>query len=286
VYQGPCSRLRYCARAGGGDRPFRIPRIVCTVKLTKWRSLAAECALAAVFLAACTAIVVRTIPKASPPPPPPSPHVASLPADGRARATLQVVTGTLVLTIGVADPGSSGTSSGTLLRASTPAGSPPPQLRLAGGGATGRSGKNAVIFLSAKGASAITVTLNAAVSWQFDFAGGTRRTVADLRGGRVAGITVTKGSDVIDLTLPRPRGSVPVRLAAGASQFLLRLPGGVPVRLTAAAGAGEISLGGRDHTRVADGSVFTTPGWMPGAAGFDIDATAGAARVAVTTWTS
>jgi hypothetical protein len=261
------------------------------VKLTKWRSLAAECALAAVFLAACTAIVVRTIPKASPPPPPPSPHVASLPADGRSRATLQVVTGTLVLTIGVADLGSSGTSSGTLLRASTPAGSPPPQLRLASSGGstadgTVRPGRDALVLLSAKGASAITVTLNAAVSWQFDFAGGTRRTVADLRGGRVAGITVTKGSDVIDLTLPRPRGSVPVRLAAGASQFLLRLPGGVPVRLTAAAGAGEISLGGRDHTRVADGSVFTTPGWTPGAAGFDIDATAGAARVAVTTWTS
>jgi len=29
--------------------------------------------------------------------------------------------------------------------------------------------------------------------------------------------------------------------------------------------------------------VFTTPGWAAGAAGFDIDATAGAARVAVTT---
>jgi hypothetical protein len=28
--------------------------------------------------------------------------------------------------------------------------------------------------------------------------------------------------------------------------------------------------------------VFTTPGWTPSAASFDIDATAGAARVAVT----
>jgi type III secretory pathway component EscT len=31
------------------------------------------------------------------------------------------------------------------------------------------------------------------------------------------------------------------------------------------------------------GTVFTTPGWAAGAPGFDIDATAGAARVAVTT---
>jgi hypothetical protein len=269
---GPVTRWRALLAAAALSVPFA--RIVWTVKHTKWRSLAAECAMAAVLLAACTAIVIRTIPKASPPPPPPSPHVASLPADGRSRATLEVVTGTLVLTVGVADLG----ASRTLLRASTPAGSPPPQLRLASSGA--------LVLLSAKDASAITVTLNAAVSWQFDFAGGTRRTVADLRGGRVAGITVTKGSDVIDLTLPRPRGSVPVRLAAGASQFLLRLPSGVPVRVTAAAGAGEISLGGRDHTRVADGSVFTTPGWAPGAAGFDIDAIAGAARVAVTTWVS
>lgn len=234
--------------------------------------------MAAVFLGACTALVVRSIPS-SPPPPSSSPHVASLPADGRSRATLQVVTDTLVLTIGVANLG----ASGALLRASTPAGSPPPQLRLSRADGTARPGQNALIHLSAQGAAAVTVTLNAAVSWQLDFAGGTKRTVADLRGGQVAGIAVTKGSDVIDLTLPRPRGSVLVRLAAGASQLLLSLPGGVPVRVTAAAGAGKISLAGRNHTAVTDGSVFTTPGWAPGATGFDIDATAGAARIAVTT---
>ena len=126
------------------------------------------------------------------------------------------------------------------------------------------------------------MTLNAHVSWQLDLAGGTTRTVADLRGGRLAGITVTAGSDVLDLVLPRPRGAVPVRLAAGASQLLLSLPRGVPARVTAAGGAGEISVLGRDYVGVAGGSVFTTSGWTAGAPGFDIDATGGAARVAVT----
>jgi len=232
---------------------------VCTVKRTKWGSLAAELAMAAVLLGACAALVARSIPSSSTPPP--APQGASLPADGRSSATLDVATGTLVLTIGVANLGG---TSGTLLRV------------------TVRSGKNALIYLSATDASAVTVTLNAAVSWRLDLAGGTKRTVADLRGGQVAGIAVTKGSDVIDLTLPRPRGSVPIRLAAGASQFLLSLPSGVPVRLTAARGAGEVSLAGRDHVHVAVGTVFTTPGWAAGAVGFDIDATAGAARVAVT----
>ena len=247
---------------------------MCTVKRTKWGSLAAELAMAAVLLGACATLVARSIPSSSTPPP--APQGASLPADGRSSATLDVATGTLVLTIGVANLG------GTLLRVSTPGGTPRPQLRAAGGDSTVRSGKDALIYLSATDASAVTVTLNAAVSWRLDLAGGTKRTVADLRGGQVAGIAVTKGSDVIDLTLPRPRGSVPIRLAAGANQFLLSLPGGVPVRLTAARGAGEVSLAGRDHVHVAVGTVFTTPGWAAGAVGFDIDATAGAARVAVT----
>ncbi len=65
-----------------------------------------------------------------------------------------------------------------------------------------------MVSLSAAQASAVTVTLNAAVSWQLDLAAGTTTTVADLASGRVAGIVVTKGSDVIDLTLPRPDASV------------------------------------------------------------------------------
>ena len=62
----------------------------------------------------------------------------------------------------------------------------------------------------------------------------------------MAGVSITAGSDVVDLTMPHPAGSVPVR------------------------------LGGRR-------SVLTTPTWAPGAAGFDVDATAGAARITVTT---
>ena len=187
-----------------------------------------------------------------------------------------MLTGTPVLTIDFANLG----LSGTLLRVTTPAGSPPPQLAAVGGNAALPAGSG-VINVSATEAAAVTITLSSAVSWQLDLAGGTTRTVADLRGGQVAGMSITKGSDIIDLTMPRPSGSVPVLLAAGASQFLLRLPAGVPARVATTAGAGEISLDGRNHVGVAAGSVFTTPAWAPGAAGFDVDATAGAAHITV-----
>lgn len=206
---------------------------------------------------------------------PPGPHTATLTgATGHSGATLNVLTGTALLKIGMANFG----AGGSLVRVSTPAGGPAPDLR----DSTAQPGGSTVVDLSAPGASSVTVTLNTAVSWQLNLGGGTTRTNTDLRAGQVTGIAFTAGSDVISLALPRPHGSVPVRLAGGASQFLASLPSGVQARVTAAGGVGEVSLDGQEHVGVADGSVFTTPGWAAGAAGFDVHATAGAAQVTVT----
>lgn len=246
-----------------------------------WCSLAVGCAIAAVSLAACSPPPTPpppTAPKSAPRRTPSAPHTASLAAEGRSRATLDMVTGTTLLTIRAANLG----AGGPLLRASTPAGGPPPRLRETDADGTSPAVADPLVTLSAKKAPAVTVMLNAAVSWQLDLAGGTSRTVADLRGGQVTGISITAGADVIDLALPRPHGRVPVQLGAGTSQFLLSLPGGVPVRVTTANGAGEVSLEGLDHLGVAGGSVFTTSGWAPGAAGFDVHALAGAGRITVT----
>jgi hypothetical protein len=225
-------------------------------------------------VAAATAVALLAACSSSPPPAAAA-HTATLAADQRSSAILDVLTGTADLTINTANFG----PGGSLLRVSTPAGTPPPQLRVNG---TAKPGQSTVVDLSANGAPAVTVTLNTAVGWWLNLGGGTTRTDADLRGIQVTGISFTAGSDVISLTLPRPHGTVPVQLGGGASQFLLSLPGGVPVQVIAAAGAGEVSLEGRDHVGVAGGSVLATPGWGPGAAGYDIDATAGAARLAVT----
>jgi hypothetical protein len=235
-------------------------------------------ATTAVTAAAGTTALALLAACSSPPRPAPSttgPHTAALSADERSSAILDVLTGTTALTIKTADFG----ASGSLLRVSTPAGGPPPQLRVNG---TSQPGQSTAVDLSASGAAAVTVTLNTAVSWWLNLGGGTTRTDADLRGTEVTGVAFTAGSDVISLTLPRPHGTVPVQLAGGASQFLLSVPGGVPVQLIAAGGAGEVSLLGQEHAGVAGGSVLATPGWAPGADGYDVDATAGASLVSVT----
>ncbi|TVZ05574.1 hypothetical protein EAS64_13725 [Trebonia kvetii] len=252
------------------------------MNVTRWRSLTVQGICAALLLAGCGAIVVRSISSSSSAPS--GPHTVSLPmtqlpgpgvSAGSGGATLQVRTGTPKLTIGMANLG----LTGSLVEVSTPGGSPAAQLQVTGGAGPGGS---ALVSVSAKDAASVTVTLNTAVGWRLELASGTKQTIADLRHGRVASVAITAGSDLLDLLMPAPRGSVPIRLAAGASRFLLSVPHGSAVRVTAAKGAGQVSLEGAKHVAVPDGSVFTTPGWAAGTAGFDIDATAGAARLTVT----
>jgi hypothetical protein len=125
------------------------------------------------------------------------------------------------------------------------------------------------------------VVLNAAVTWSLDLAGGTQLTQVDLRGGKVAGIAVMAGSDTLDMRLPRPDGTLPLLLAGGVSQFLLSLPDGVPAQVTVGGGASFVSLDGQHLTGIAGGTVITSPGWAAATSRYDIDATSGFSRLAV-----
>jgi hypothetical protein len=208
-------------------------------------------------------------------------HVASMPVAGHGSATLEVTSGTPVLAITVARLG------GTLLRVSTPD-SAPVRPVLTG------SALAAPVVLSLVGASgdghghpaayAVSVVLNSAVVWSLDLAAGTDRTSADLRGGRVAGITVTAGSDILDVSLPRPTRTLALRLAGGASQFLVSLPGGVPAQVTVGGGAAYVTVDGQSRIGVAGGTVLTPAGWSTATARFDIDAIAGVSRLTVSRW--
>ena len=136
-------------------------------------------------------------------------HAVSMSRGDQTEAALKVTAGTPFLDVSVGKLG------GTLLRVSAPDDAPVRPV-LSGSG---------LIVLSLAGASAppgsagsgyvVKVVLNSAVTWSLDLAGGTQRTEADLRGGKVAGVAVTAGSAELDVSLPRPAGTVPLLLAGG-----------------------------------------------------------------------
>lgn len=204
-------------------------------------------------------------------------HVVSMSTAGRTSAALKITAGTPVLEVSVGKLG------GTLLRVSTPDDAPVRPV-LSG---------SRLIVLSLTGAAAaqgqgsgyaVKVVLNSAVTWSLDLAGGTQRTEVDLRGGKVGGIAVTAGSDILDVSLPKPAGTLPFLLAGGASQFLLSLPGGVPAQVTVGGGASFVSVDDQNLTGVAGGTVLTPPGWATATSRFDIDATSGFSRLTVSRW--
>ena len=245
-------------------------------RLGAWGAAAVTGAVAA-LLAACSSATPQQqfgLPATAPAT---TAHTVSMTVGGRTHASLDVLTGTTVLTIGTANFG----PGGSLLTVTTPAGAPVPLLSASDPDGAG-NGNGTLVDLSAPNAPAVTVTLNAGVSWQIDLDGGASRTDVDLTGGQLSGISFNAGSSLVTLALPRPHGNVPVQMVGGASDFQLSLPDGVPAQVTAGGGAGEVSIEGQQHTGVAGGSVFTTAGWGPGVTGFDIDATAGVSTITVT----
>jgi hypothetical protein len=210
-------------------------------------------------------------------------HLAAMSRGGLTRAELKVTSGTAILDVSVGKLG------GTLLRVSTPDGAPVrPVLSDSGlivlslaGTEPGEHGPGGPPAQRQDSGYAVKVVLNAAVTWSLDLAGGTQLTKVDLRGGKVAGIAVMAGSDTLDMTLPRPAGTLPLLLAGGVSQFLLSLPSGVPAQVTVGGGASFVSLDGQHLTGIAGGTVVTSPGWAAATSRYDIDATSGFSRLAV-----
>jgi hypothetical protein len=245
-------------------------RGISRVLTGRWLVLAIAAVLAAVAGAGGTALALTTSAPS---------HAVSMSRGGLTRAALKVTAGTPFLDV------SMGRLGGTLLRVSTPDDAPVRPV-LSG---------SELIVLSVAGASsqhvqgsgyAVKVVLNSAVTWSLDLAGGTERTEADLRGGKVAGVAVTAGSAVLDVSLPRPSGTLPLLLAGGVSQFRLSLPGGVPVQVTVGGGASFVSVDDQNLTGVAGGTVLTPPGWATATSRFDIDATSGFSQLTVSRWSA
>jgi hypothetical protein len=137
----------------------------------------------------------------------------------------------------------------------------------------------------AVGGTALALTTSAA-SHVVSMSTAGRTGAALLRGGKVGGIAVTAGSDILDVSLPKPAGTLPFLLAGGASQFLLSLPGGVPAQVTVGGGASLVSVDNQNLTGVAGGTVLTPPGWAAATSRFDIDATSGFSRLTVSRWSA
>jgi len=194
-------------------------------------------------------------------------NTATAALDGRTIAGFDLIDGAKNVTLRAADLGD------TLYRISTPEGS---NVQPRADEQDGR------IRLRLDGdVESLDVTLNASVLWDLRVAGGAELSTIDLSAGRVGGVDLTGGASRINLTLPKPNGTLNVRMSGGVSLFDVRTTGEVPVRVRVGSGAGQVTLDGLLHSGVAAGHTFTPDRWGETVNRVDVDASAGMSAMTV-----
>ncbi|MEU7908751.1 hypothetical protein [Actinoplanes sp. NPDC049118] len=195
----------------------------------------------------------------------------STPARGRTDASFELVSDTATIDLRTAALG------GDLYRITTPDGS-----GVVPRAAIGDDGVR--LFLDdngERGDAAVTVVLSAEVRWRLRITGGVKRGVFDLSGAEVDGVELAGGATRIDLTLPKPDGTLPIRMSGGVNRFEVRTGGRVPVRVRTREGAGQVRLDGRTDDGVARGASFLSPDWEDSTDRIDLDAVAGVGTLRV-----
>jgi hypothetical protein len=125
----------------------------------------------------------------------------------------------------------------------------------------------------------IEVVLSAKVRWALRFSGYAETQVIDVSGGQVSQIEMVAGMRRAEVILPRPSGTVPLRINGAVDALVLKSPSASPVRIKVGGGAKTVVAGTRTLKDVEAGSTLTPKGWNT-ADRYDV--TAGARITALT----
>jgi hypothetical protein len=125
--------------------------------------------------------------------------------------------------------------------------------------------------------------LSTAVPWDISLRGGMWKLAADLTALRVTSLEVTGGASDIEIRLPAPAGTVPVRVSGGASKVTLLRPRGSEARAEVAGGASQLAFDGQRLGAVGGRTVLASGGFADAADRYEIRFTGGASQVTVAT---
>jgi hypothetical protein len=197
----------------------------------------------------------------------------SQPADGRTQAAFDLVDGIATVRLRTAD------LDADLYRVTTPPGS---GVRPRVVDQNGRI----QLFLDHSGdhgdvPESVDIVLSQQVRWGLRVGGGVDLSTIDLSGARLAEVDLAGNATRIDLTLPKPDGTLTVRMSGGVNALTVRSAQRVPVRVRVGSGAGEVVLDGQTHSGVAAGALFTPGRWANAVDRVDLDAAAGMSALTV-----
>jgi hypothetical protein len=127
--------------------------------------------------------------------------------------------------------------------------------------------------------------LNAGVSWRIAVGGGgLSGLVADLGGLRLDSFEVGGGASGVELELPEPSGTVPVRVDGGASDLTVRRPEGVAASVRVGGGASKLALDGQRLGAVGGETRLESPDYSSATDRYEVVVTGGANNLKVSSY--
>jgi hypothetical protein len=125
------------------------------------------------------------------------------------------------------------------------------------------------------------VTLNGSIPWQIEFHGGLSRLDADLSVLRLGSFEIIGGASGVAVTLPRPLGTVSVRVSGGASDVTIHRPAGVAARISVGRGASKLAFDDQHFGAIGGEMRLQTPDYEGAANRYDIEVSGGASKLTV-----
>lgn len=125
------------------------------------------------------------------------------------------------------------------------------------------------------------IVLSGRIPWRIEGRMGMSHVVAELEDVELTGFEIGGGASDIELRLPRPTTTVPIRFGGGASKLEVIRPAGVPVRVRVGSGASELTIDGF-HLAAGGGAIdHRSPDYDAASERYDIEVGAGASRITV-----
>jgi DNA-binding MarR family transcriptional regulator len=134
-----------------------------------------------------------------------------------------------------------------------------------------------------RGERAGEVALNVTIPWEIEVRGGASGLSADLGVLALESLEIKGGASETVLVLPRPSGSVALRVLGGASDLAIRRPEGVPVRVLVRAGATSLAVDEQRFGAVGGETRWQSPGYDSTADRYDVEVSGGTAGFTIDT---
>jgi hypothetical protein len=155
-----------------------------------------------------------------------------------------------------------------------------PEVR-AESGTVSIQGRTDWTILGARSSNRARVSLNQSIPWEVDVGAGASRDQLELGNVHLTSLHVSGGASQADVSLPRPVGTIPIRVSGGASTITLHRPTGVAARVQMSGGASNLTVDG-DRRSVLGGDVsWKSPDYDSAGDRYDFEISGGASNVTI-----